>query len=284
MRLALSGDMRVEFSDALAEAAVQPRIDRDEDGVGALFHATRDELTDRGLWSDAARPAALFQYLFRRAGLDRAVAGIVAEFPTLPPVRVGLASGAEGAFLAANRSAMMVRLRVERFDALPRYLRNELAHVADQLDPAFGYAESELEPPVRERFALLWAAHIDARTEAAGREPLRDAEAWLRRVEAAWPWAGDVRRCFDAFRAAAISHAVLIECAAEPRKFIERFGGAVVKGGATRCPLCRFPTLVWGRLADEVAALVSADYAWWSRADGACGHCAERYEVKAGVW
>lgn len=272
--------MRVEFSDGLAEAAVQPRIDRDEAGLGAQFHALRDELTERGLWNGGARPAALFQYLFRRAALDAAVADVVGEFAGMPPVRVGIASEAEGAFLAPDRSAVLLRLRVERFervDALQRYLRHELGHVADQLDPAFGYADVDVDPPVRERFALLWSVRVDARAEAAGREPLRDAAAWLKRVQASWPWA-DVRRSFEDLRSApAVTHADLLAWASEPRRFV---GG----GGAARCPLCRFPTLVWGRLGDEVAALIAAAFPSWSRADGACGQCVEGYEVKAGVW
>lgn len=271
--IASTGTVRVDFSDALAEAAVQPRIDRDEDGLGAQLHALRDELTERGLWDGTARPAALFQYLFRRAGLDRKVADVVEEFDGLPPVRVGLASGDEGAFLAANRGAVLVRLRPERFeriDALQRYLRHELGHVADQLDPAFGYADVDVDPPVRERFALLWSVRVDAR---AG-EPLRDPDEWLKRVQAAWPWA-DVRRSFQDVRDA--THAQLLAWAREPHTFV---GG----GGAGRCPLCRFPTLVWGRIGDEVAALIAADFASWSRDEGACGQCAEGYEIKAGVW
>lgn len=81
----------------------------------------------------------------------------------------------------AGRSATLVlRLRPESLsdpEGLLTLLRHELQHVADMLDPSFGYQPRlEVSEPARrrvvlERYAVLWNVSVDGRLERRGLAP-----------------------------------------------------------------------------------------------------------------
>jgi hypothetical protein len=79
----------------------------------------------------------------------------------------------EGCYVDPRRR-LQVRLNPVRFadrDALRRYLRHEVQHAADILDPSFAYREESLDEPTRRRYAALWCASIEERLAGAALEP-----------------------------------------------------------------------------------------------------------------
>jgi hypothetical protein len=270
--------MPADFAPHLIEAVVRRHVDLNTQEIAEDYHRLYENLAEAGLHTTEERISCLHQYFFKRLGCDRIVADVAAEFPNLVlPVRVGPADGVEGCFPSPARDVIVVRLKPDRFEqpeALRRFLRHEFMHVADVLDPAFGYPQErrELEPAARERYAVLWGIHADARIARSGREPLRSRADWLLRIDPSW------RPMFESFwNRERITHAELLDWAVDPAKFAGSSAGG-------RCSLCRFPTFVWGKLNDEVVRLIGADYPTWDPQKGACERCVESYEIRAGHW
>jgi hypothetical protein len=167
--------------------------------------------------------------------------------------------------------------------ALARFLRHEIRHVADMLDPAFGYepdlgggrgtrAEREL---VRSRHFVLWNLAIDAvEGSPAGAEVRR---AQMDRVFAAVPPAGRARLVARFSDPSLRTHPVLLAAARDPWTFLGEPRRGVVPGQA--CPLCGFPTHDWDPGPPEGA--IRADFPRWEASQGACRQCADIYRVAA---
>jgi hypothetical protein len=244
---------------------------------------------------------------FVRFGLDRAVPQAIEERPDA----FGRVSGCraarardgrdEGADLideltaAGVRAAptLMVRLRPTTLvepGAVRALLRHELMHVADMLDPAFGY-ERTLPPSedgpsadniLRDRYRVLWDVTIDGRLAAAGLagEPIRD-ERW-REFASAFAVLGE--RCaaeFDRwFCHARPTHQEIVAFA------LAASGGAGAHASG-RCPLCRFPTATLdartASLPGPVLATILAHYPAWRQEHGICPQCVDLYEARCAV-
>lgn len=182
------------------------------------------------------------------------------------------------------------------------WLRHELSHVDDMLDPAFGYdagrrpggSSAGAAQLAHDRFAVLWAVSVDARLEARGTLPVdtRDIRAaeFARVCGRAAPTTSAA--AFDAlwseFAGRRPAQSELVERAEAGAEF---GGSAREAGHAARpapggaCPLCTFPTFDW---ADEAAVALLADrlverFPAWSPTDGICGRCAELYRGRFGV-
>jgi hypothetical protein len=186
---------------------------------------------------------------------------------------------------------VLIRVRPGAFgdaEALHRLLRAELLHVADMVDPAFGYQPilpvadggPSYEHLLRDRYRALWDVSVAGRLLRRGwLGP--DARAHAHRVFAAvFPMLGTAtdaafERYFDT---EAPTHADLMAFAATPGSRGEARG--LMPGG--RCPLCRFPTYAPEpeRLTDEVAAQVVADFPDWCADDGLCRQCADLYRAR----
>ena len=225
----------LECEAALVEATVLAAL-----GGGPaerLFHAERDPLyaiadADE---SDAAF-AALHARWFDRLGLDGPLRQALAE---RPEIEAGCARGivarapaarAEVADLLVSppgRPHLGLRLtpetlaRPERALAL---LRHELLHVADMLDPDFGYeprlpsAEgAAFDPAGTGRYRVLWDAYVDGRLVRRGHAPPARRAERLSEFRGAFPALGErleatFARFFDADRC---THAGLIAFATE---------------------------------------------------------------------
>ena len=92
----------------------------------------------------------------------------------------------EGAAPSAGEKRLVLRLGASRLldrDDLLRFLHHELEHVADMLDPSFGYRPELPEVdggPIRlriivERYRVLWGTSIDGRLCQRGQAPASDA-------------------------------------------------------------------------------------------------------------
>jgi len=207
----------------------------------------------------------------------------------------------EGADLTDDRTTLVLRIVVDRFGTpdLERLLDHELGHVADIVDPAFGYGRASVDNTAARRllgarFGLLWDCVVDGRTAREGREPLRAREAYVERFSELFPefppaaaeavvsrlWDG-MRPTFDELvRFATDSHALAcwsgipLEQGPEP--------GAREPVPGAPCPLCGFPTYTWvSPVPENIAALIATDFPGWSPEEGACERCVECYAVTA---
>jgi hypothetical protein len=169
----------MDVEAGFAEAAVRWRMDRApaDSGEARSYFRFRDagyELADAWAREQAARRLHLEE--FQRLGFAELIASLVHEAGLHraggPRVRVGRGSGVAGEGAELFRTGtekgglLLVRLRPESFedrDRIVRLLRIDLRHIADMLDPGFGYdpaALDGLEAPVqslvRDRFMVAW--------------------------------------------------------------------------------------------------------------------------------
>lgn len=322
-------DGRLAWEPRLAEAVVlgevQRRLEGGDRGLYLAYHAEADQLYER--YPAEAREEVfeqLHRRLFLKLGLGSPIEQAIEEYPGITPQVAGAliacAGGPheEGADLVQGKAdapaappRLALTLCPERFldpSELRRYLRHELMHVADMLDPGFGYRREDLsggspaeENILRLRYRTLWDVTIDGRLEHAdhgcpGRREEREQEftAVFHRLppeqrEALFSrlWAGED-----------VSHLLLLETARGDLPVTDRLGsgaGAAAAAPRTRallpgslCPLCRFPSHEFverfDHLAPALIELIRQDFPGWSPDQGACERCVELYQVRAGCW
>lgn len=276
--------MNVEVDPALVEEAVH-LLARADAGRWRAYRRRVDPLYDRP---------------DREERLPAALLGLLREWGALAPVEaaLALAPGADRALVARSRApddegadllvgdgrTLLLRLAAARFldaAALGALARHEVRHVADMLDPAFGYrpdlgmggrtrAEQEL---VRARYRVLWDLAVDAREGCP--VPAEARRAQLDRAFAALD--GGQRERLRA--AAPRTHAALAAAARDPWAFL---GEPRTRAGAKGepCPLCGFPTHDWDPDPPEEA--IRRDFPGWEPAHGACRQCGDIYRVAVG--
>ena len=242
---------------------------------------------------------------FQRLGLDRAVSLLLAEqreaFAQVERILVLAAASAraEGAELFVQtesrsgcpRRRLVLRLRPETLCDPQRsrwLLRHELLHIADMLDPAFGYAPrlpEDCSLPayarlLRDRYRVLWDTTIDGRLARRG---WANPEARAQRAfefRAVFPMLGErLAEVFDAwFDGERPSHGQLVDFARAP----DRAGARPAGGG--RCSLCNLPSFALieeaSRLPPALLALIQTDFPDWRPSDGICGQCADLYDAR----
>lgn len=300
----------LEYEPALVEEAVLQvlRGHREE----RAFRRDRDRLYE--LPDPEAREGAfrdLHAAWFERLGLGRPIVQAVHEQPAIAAATRGCRIAAarareeEGAELFVrppapglverDRRWVVVRLRPEALGASERllqFLRHELLHIADMLDPHFGYeprpwqaADPVPERLLRDRYRVLWDATIDGRLVRAGLAPPSVRAERLRDFVRTFPMlAARTEEAFTRFfDGAACTHADLVAFAAD-------LGGALgtqAEGPhpGERCPLCRFPTHAFepdpSRLPPEVLDRVRVDFPAWDPAQSLCQQCADLYRARA---
>jgi len=130
---------------------------------------------------------------------------------------------------APPEPVVLIRLRPETLtlsDRLRALLRHELLHLADMLDPGFGY-EPRLPPSgagrakeqlVRDRYRVLWDAYIDGRLARLGGAPAGIRADRLSEFRQAFPMLGEgAEDAFEHFfEAASCCHAELMAFALDP--------------------------------------------------------------------
>jgi hypothetical protein len=204
---------------------------------------------------------------------------------------LGCGPGGRGPGGRGPRS-VLVRLSPEAFldaPALLMFLRRELYHVADMLDPEFGYdpSLSHLEGGpgrlhlVLGRYRVLWDTVIDGRLFRLGRVPDEARELRRRAFGRAFAMLGE--RTGEAFarwfEEDHPTHPRLLEFAEDP---LGASGPWPLAGRAAgTCPLCGaalFATaLPLPPLAEALAGEIQRDFPGWTPAAGACPQCVELY-------
>jgi hypothetical protein len=244
---------------------------------------------------------------FERLGLGGPINGALAELPLLAAACARcvvtraatrqdegadmlVASDAEG---AAART-VLIRLCVSSFDDadnLLATLRAELLHVADMVDPTFGYQPAlpptdggpSYERLLRDRYRALWDVSVAGRLARRGVVGTQAEAHACGAFMVAFPMlSGEV---VDAtfhrfFSGAAHTHADLVAFAAAPRG--EQAAERLAPGG--RCPLCRFPTYAPEptpeALPEPVVQCILADFPAWRSDNGLCSQCADLYRSR----
>ena len=193
-----------------------------------------------------------------------------------------------------TRRIVSILLRPESLlqpESLLTFLRHELFHVADMLDPRFAYEptlpKAEGGPTydtlITNRYRAVWDVTINGRMVRRGwiSECVRDEQ--FAEFVRAFPMlerqsAERFSRFFDGEHH---PHPELAAFAFDPRAVAGTLHGASAPG--THCPLCRFPTHGFEpepeNLANEVIAAINRDFPQWAPALGLCAQCADLYRA-----
>ncbi len=240
---------------------------------------------------------------FARLRIADPIEQAFAEAPTLlASVDHCLIAGApekklEGAELfvphaAAEKAAACILLRPESLadgDRLLAFLRHELMHLADMLDPAFGYEPAlpaaEGGPThdrlLKERYRVLWDVTIDGRLSRRGWAPGRVRAERLEEFARTFAMLGaDAGNLFEAFfDRDQHTHGELVAFATDPRT-----GFRDPASPGSRCPLCGFPTYDFEpeaeKLPEKIVIAITGDFPSWSPSRGLCGQCADLYRAR----
>jgi len=320
--------MEIHYDPLLTEAVVLQEIcRRQEAGDPTLFreyHVAADPLYHRRPEARNAAFQRLHEQFFNTLGFPELLRTELHEFPSIESqaseVVVALAAGSheEGADLSLEEAngngqpakRVGIRLMADRFLDLPalhRYLRHELLHVVDLLDPAFGY-EGEIrlavtspaeENIIRNRYRLLWCLSIDARLECAGGEPLAYRDSHRREFDAQYQKFSPTIRdaIFERlWQPEPLSHSLLLQMATGSEALLRLAGDTGSTGSETPrtvllpgspCPLCRFPSYHFVEDHNALGALVTGiqqDFPNWRIDDGLCERCLEGYALRVGRW
>jgi hypothetical protein len=276
---------RLEADPQLVEEVVHLLANADTQRWAA-YRRRIDPLYDRPDRDKAIADALLG--LFREWGADAAITSAAIG---LGVARALLARshrpGDEGAdLLVGEDRTLLLRLPASAFldgAALARYLRHEMRHVRDMLDPRFAYdrdlgvggrtrAEQEL---VRSRYQVLWNLAIDGVEEPPVDPATRRAQ--LDRAFAAFTPEQRGRLAARFLDPSLRTHPTLLAAARDPWEFLGETRRGPVAGQA--CPLCGFPTYDWDPAPP--AELIGKDFPSWEPSRGACRQCADIYRAAA---
>lgn len=205
-------------------------------------------------------------------------------------------AGGEGPGAPAQRT-LLVRVRPETFRdplGLRTLLRRELTHIADMLDPGFGYdpttfrgGETRLpEPLLRERYRVLWAAAVAGRLARRGWAPPGTRAERLREFGQTFPMLGtDAEAAFDrVFSGDGATHADLVALAVHPDG--PPGTSRARPRPSERCPLCRCATHDFEPehmgLSSAVTEQIRQAMPDWEPGHGLCRQCADLYGAR--VW
>ncbi len=302
--------MKLLYDDDLVEGVVRGCAEGQGRRVAALqvrrFHAERERCY-RVLDPDerAAAFARVQWAWFAEWGWEEDLSRVAGRFGGLSSALVALAfrkargrseEGAEMYGDAEGNRRGMVTIRPERFGdeaGLEPWLHHELAHVADMVDPEFGYEPGfgvvgqtvSQQRLTRERYRLLWAVSIDGRLRGRGLSTVADEGQRRGEFERGFGFLPADRRAqvFGALWGGEMArHAALAALAADPRGL--RGQRSPLPGAA--CPLCGFAAFAWTKaegLRKEAVARMRREFPHWEEEDPVCARCAEMYDAITGM-
>lgn len=311
-RLEMEGEMRIpdEFRrmcDPIYDK--YPLSDRDDIGFEEAF---RD----------------VYRRFFKILGYEDIILSALIEYPVIDEhvgeivIRAVYAEEKEEANLAKRKiedkergELAVVNLQITSVhfsdrEELKRFLRHELMHVTDMLDPLFCYDSNPLgvtpseECIIKNHYSLIWDMHIDARLVRS--ERLISEAKDKRRSEfdlmyRSLPEDERISIFEGLWQAGKLTHPEILACAKDPVKLLD-FRASLSPEQIEKekqekkkkihlpgmiCPLCKFPTHNWieeESILKEVIEQVSKDAPTWDPQDGLCQRCDEVYRAIVGKW
>lgn len=176
-------------------------------------------------------------------------------------------------------------------EALLAFLRHELLHVVDMLDPRFAYApnfpKSDAGPAydhlLQNRYAVLWDLIIDGRLHQRGWLPPAARERHFAAFKRAFQGAEEnlARMFAHFFDHNSHTHHELVAFAQYPEQWLTMKGPEVSRKG--RCAICHFPMfqlLDPQTLTAEVAAEIQKQNPSWNLTQFICRQCADLYAAR----
>ena len=299
--------MHLRYDEDFVEAAVFLCTSGRRKGVPPLqiarFNHEREKLY--AVLDPDERNTAFFRLhleWFREWGLEKLLTDPLRDFPLLQEAlrilafRKARGRNDDGAELYVNEAGerngvvVMRPEHIEREAELAPFLRHELAHLHDMVDPNFGYVPDlpVLGPSLkqqrlaRERYRMLWDVSIDGRLIRLGRQTVATREQRWSEFSAAFAFWTEARQkeVFESlWWKPAPTHRVLEELVCDPRQLQSTAGP---RPGAP-CPLCGFPTFAWAdaaSLTDDTVTTIRSEFPHWAPEHGTCGRCLDIYCVK----
>ena len=305
----MSAGLTVNYDPKLVEDAVF--YSQGASNVAPEFAAERNRIYD------LAKPEArdeLFRELYRthfhRLGLGKPIDIALREQPLITTrvdncyVLCATHAKQEGAelFVAADpvsREIQQCNLRLLirptnllRAEPVMEFLRHELLHIADMLDPAFAYEPvlpkadggPTYDTLITHRYRVLWDVTIAGRMLRRGwcAAAVRDDEL-NNFVQTFAMLEGRCEELFQRFfDTTAPRHAELAAFACAPRAAGNDMSNQGIAG--THCSLCRFPTHAFvcepANLGADVLAAIAEDFPEWAPTKGLCVQCADVYRAR----
>ena len=176
-------------------------------------------------------------------------------------------------------------------EPLLAFLRHELMHLADMLDPGSGYepelpqleATPSLDRLIRDRYRVLWDYWIDGRLLRRDWAPPQVRDQRLAEFRATFPMLG--QQCenlfADWFDQPFHSHQALVDFALHPET--GELASPESEPGAGHCSLCQCPSfdLQSGiNVSEDIRQEISRDFPEWKHNQSLCGQCAELYRSR----
>lgn len=194
----------------------------------------------------------------------------------------------------SNRRTLRVLLRPESLldgKTLKSFLRHEFFHIADMVDPEFGYAPTlpkadggpTYDTLITNRYRVLWNITIYGRMVRRSWCDRNMRSQQMLDFAHAFPMLQDgVEELFAKFfDSEQPKHRDLAAFAFDPREASGNLLKRSVPG--THCPLCRFPTHAFeadtDKLGSEVLQSIAQDFPNWRPEQGLCTQCADLYRA-----
>ncbi len=272
---------------------------RHDDAFGEIYQHRLEAIYELPEKERGEAFTAAYGTLFEERQLGKPLNPLLAEFPILQGLEEVLVFRAvslreESTELSQDRTKMGLKLRVERLReprALEPFLRHELMHISDMLDPGFGYryepAERIQNHLVPRRYQVLWDTYIDGRLERRGQEETTSREERQREFERLFSLLPRRQRAAafqELWNAQEMTHAQLLEIAEEPAKLALLAVGvgevSLTPTTGTFCPLCQFPTFEWADPEPGMLPIIQKDFSAWTREEGICNRCYEYYQIR----
>lgn len=196
-----------------------------------------------------------------------------------------------------ERRSIVIQLTPEFFSQaqqLLTFLRRELLHIVDMLNPDFGYEPDFPKAPAgptfnsifQERYRILWDITIDGRLCQKNWLPLGDRDKHLSIFKRAFPLPENkAEELFSHFFAGTShTHAELVSFAQKPHEWLnEAYSEPHSEKGV--CSLCSFPSFDLithpAEISSDLTVKIKKDFPNWEKTDPVCQQCIHLYSVKS---
>ncbi len=195
-----------------------------------------------------------------------------------------------------KNTSILITLTPERFcesDKLLDYLRHELQHIEDMLNPDFKYkinssnpkANSVIDSLFLQRYSVLWDLTVDGRLSKKEWQTSLSKEKHFENFQQTFQLPmGESSQLFDYFfYNPKPTHEELEDFAVEPEQWTKKHH---LDSGNTRgnCSLCNFPSVELitypSDLPDDVLLAIQEENPGWNRSKLVCQQCLDIYESR----